>query len=94
MLCLPVLTGVPYTFGEMPFKAMKFDLNPFRGERWNRVLSTIDMKQLGVGLSTAILIDATIVRGVLLPATLRLLGDRIWSGGKQPAPAPVAEAAA
>ncbi len=26
------------------FKAMKFDLNPFRGERWNRTLSTVDMK--------------------------------------------------
>ncbi len=42
-------------------------------------LSTIDFKQLGVGLAAAILIDATIVRGVLLPATLRLLGDRVWS---------------
>lgn len=41
-------------------------------------LSTIDMKQLGVGLAAAILIDATIVRGVLLPATLRLLGTRAW----------------
>jgi RND superfamily putative drug exporter len=36
------------------------------------------MKQLGVGLSTAILIDATIVRAVLLPAAMALLGDRNW----------------
>jgi RND superfamily putative drug exporter len=36
------------------------------------------MKQLGVGLAAAILIDATIVRAVLLPATMRLLGDRNW----------------
>jgi putative drug exporter of the RND superfamily len=41
-------------------------------------LSGIDMKQLGVGLSTAILLDATLVRGVLLPATMKLLGDRNW----------------
>ena len=36
------------------------------------------MKQLGVGLAAAILIDATIVRAVLLPATMKLLGDRNW----------------
>ncbi len=41
-------------------------------------LSTIDMKQLGVGLAAAVLIDATIVRGVLLPAALRLLGENAW----------------
>jgi hypothetical protein len=35
-------------------------------------------KQFGVGLSTAILIDATIVRGVLLPASMKLLGDWNW----------------
>jgi uncharacterized membrane protein YdfJ with MMPL/SSD domain len=36
------------------------------------------LKQLGVGLSVAILIDATIVRAVLLPATMKLLGERNW----------------
>jgi len=41
-------------------------------------LSTLDMKQLGVGLSVAILLDATIVRGVLLPATMKLLGKWNW----------------
>ena len=41
-------------------------------------LSTIDMKQLGIGLASAVAIDATIVRGVLLPATLQLLGRRAW----------------
>jgi RND superfamily putative drug exporter len=35
-------------------------------------------KQFGVGLAAAILIDATIVRGVLLPATMKLLGERNW----------------
>jgi RND superfamily putative drug exporter len=33
---------------------------------------------LGVGMAVAILIDATLVRGVLLPAALSLLGDRAW----------------
>ena len=36
------------------------------------------MKQLGVGLALAILIDATVIRGVLLPATMKLLGDWNW----------------
>jgi RND superfamily putative drug exporter len=41
-------------------------------------LSALDFKQMGVGLSVAILLDATIVRGVLLPATMKLLGDWNW----------------
>jgi RND superfamily putative drug exporter len=41
-------------------------------------LSFIDMKQFGVGLAVAVLIDATIVRGVLLPAAMKLLGDWNW----------------
>jgi uncharacterized membrane protein YdfJ with MMPL/SSD domain len=41
-------------------------------------LSLIDMKEMGVGLAVAILIDATIVRAVLLPAAMKLLGDRNW----------------
>jgi uncharacterized membrane protein YdfJ with MMPL/SSD domain len=41
-------------------------------------LSQIDLKQLGVGLAAAILIDATIVRGVLLPASMKLLGRWNW----------------
>jgi uncharacterized membrane protein YdfJ with MMPL/SSD domain len=41
-------------------------------------LSQVEMKQLGVGLAAAILIDATIVRAVLLPATMKLLGDWNW----------------
>jgi uncharacterized membrane protein YdfJ with MMPL/SSD domain/pimeloyl-ACP methyl ester carboxylesterase len=41
-------------------------------------LSLLFFKQFGVGLAAAILIDATIVRGVLLPATMKLLGDRNW----------------
>jgi uncharacterized membrane protein YdfJ with MMPL/SSD domain len=41
-------------------------------------LSTPFFKQFGVGLASAILIDATIVRAVLLPATMKLLGDWNW----------------
>jgi RND superfamily putative drug exporter len=41
-------------------------------------LSTVDMKQIGFGLAVAILIDATIVRAVLLPATMKLLGRWNW----------------
>jgi len=41
-------------------------------------LSMIDVKMLGVGLAAAVLIDATIVRGVVLPAFLALLGERAW----------------
>ena len=41
-------------------------------------LSSLDFKQTGVGLSVAILLDATIVRGVLLPATMKLLGKWNW----------------
>jgi len=36
------------------------------------------MQQLGFGLAVAILIDATIVRAVLLPSTMRLLGEWNW----------------
>ena len=41
-------------------------------------LSTVEMKQAGFGLASAILIDATIVRAVLLPAAMKLLGDWNW----------------
>jgi hypothetical protein len=41
-------------------------------------LSVTSMKQLGVGLAVAILLDATVVRGLLLPAVMTLLGERNW----------------
>ncbi|OLE25696.1 MAG: RND transporter [Actinobacteria bacterium 13_1_20CM_3_71_11] len=41
-------------------------------------LSTLDMKQLGVGLASAILIDATIIRAVVLPSVMTLLGNANW----------------
>ena len=67
-------------------------------------LSMLFFKQFGVGLAAAILIDATIVRGVLLPATMKLLGDWNWylpswlewlpgSSGYEPEPVPTPEPA-
>jgi uncharacterized membrane protein YdfJ with MMPL/SSD domain len=41
-------------------------------------LSLVDFKEFGVGLASAVLIDATIIRAVLLPATMKLLGDWNW----------------
>jgi len=42
------------------------------------ILPLLDLKEMGIGLAAAILIDATIVRAVLLPATMKLLGDANW----------------
>ena len=41
-------------------------------------LPLIDLKILGIGTAAAVLIDATIVRGILVPAALALLGERTW----------------
>jgi uncharacterized membrane protein YdfJ with MMPL/SSD domain len=41
-------------------------------------LPIIDMKEMGIGLAAAVLVDATIVRGALLPAAMKLLGDWNW----------------
>jgi uncharacterized membrane protein YdfJ with MMPL/SSD domain len=41
-------------------------------------LSLVMMKQFGVGLAVAVLLDATVIRGVLLPATMKLLGEWNW----------------
>jgi uncharacterized membrane protein YdfJ with MMPL/SSD domain len=70
------------------------------------LLPVIDMKEMGSGLAAAILIDATIIRGVLLPATMKLLGEWNWylprwlewlptleHGEERVEAAPVAEAA-
>jgi uncharacterized membrane protein YdfJ with MMPL/SSD domain len=42
------------------------------------LMPILDMKEMGIGLAAAVLIDATIVRAVLLPATMRLLGEWNW----------------
>jgi RND superfamily putative drug exporter len=53
-------------------------------------LSTVDMKQLGVGLAAAILLDATIIRAVVLPSLMTLLGNANWWAPRfmRPRPAP------
>jgi uncharacterized membrane protein YdfJ with MMPL/SSD domain len=42
------------------------------------LIPIIDFKEMGIGLAAAVLIDATLIRAVLLPATMKLLGDRNW----------------
>ncbi len=49
-------------------------------------LGEIEFKLFGVTMAAAVLIDATIVRGVLLPAGLSLLGDRAWRGAARVKP--------
>jgi uncharacterized membrane protein YdfJ with MMPL/SSD domain len=39
---------------------------------------TADLKQMGLGLAVAVLLDATVIRGVLLPATMELFGEWNW----------------
>ena len=41
-------------------------------------LSIVSLQMLGVGLAAAVLIDATVVRGILVPAALAMLGERAW----------------
>jgi RND superfamily putative drug exporter len=41
-------------------------------------LTFLDFKEMGLGLAAAVLIDATVIRGVLLPASMKLLGDWNW----------------
>jgi RND superfamily putative drug exporter len=45
-------------------------------------LSMLEMKMLGVALAASILIDATVIRLVILPAALTLLGERAWWPGR------------
>ena len=41
-------------------------------------LSLVDLQEFGVGLAAAVLIDATLIRGVVLPAAMKLLGKWNW----------------
>jgi RND superfamily putative drug exporter len=67
-------------------------------------MSVLDIKQFGFGAAVAVLIDATVIRAVLLPATMKLLGEWNWymprwlewvptlnHGSSAPAAAPQAE---
>src|SRR3989442_3107204 len=48
------------------------------------LMPILDMKEMGIGLAAAVLIDATIVRAVLLPATLKPLGEKNWDLSRGP----------
>ena len=54
-------------------------------------LPTLDIKQLGVGLAVAVLLDATVIRGVLLPAAMKVLGEWNWYLPGWPRMAPAGE---
>ena len=41
-------------------------------------MGQVELKMLGIGLPVAVLLDATIVRGILVPAAMTLLGNRCW----------------
>jgi uncharacterized membrane protein YdfJ with MMPL/SSD domain len=41
-------------------------------------LDSVALKQMGVGLAVAVALDATVIRGILLPASMKLLGDWNW----------------
>jgi len=41
-------------------------------------LPMLDIKQMGIGLAVAVLLDATVIRGILLPATMKMLGEWNW----------------
>ena len=51
-------------------------------------LSTVDLKTIGVGLAFAVFLDATVVRGICVPAALALLGERAWYLPRLPRLAP------
>ncbi|SIO90359.1 integral membrane protein [Nocardiopsis sp. JB363] len=51
-------------------------------------LSTLDMKQLGTGLAVAVLLDATVIRGVMLPGALAALGRHAWGRSARAEPGP------
>ncbi|GHD77504.1 membrane protein [Streptomyces mirabilis] len=44
------------------------------------------VRELGISLATAVVLDAVVIRRLLMPATLLLLGDRIWGGNRRSAP--------
>ncbi len=53
----------------------------------------IEMKQMAVGLTVAVLFDAIVLRALILPSVITLLGERTWRPVRmRPSPAPVAEA--
>jgi RND superfamily putative drug exporter len=56
--------------------------------RRRTAVAWVEMQMMGIGLSAAILLDATVVRLVMLPAILVLLGERAWWPAKPLLPGP------
>jgi RND superfamily putative drug exporter len=56
--------------------------------------STLDIKQIGVGLAVAVLLDATLIRGVLLRAAMKLLRLTVEPELREETPRPVPSPAA
>jgi RND superfamily putative drug exporter len=49
-------------------------------------LHMVEMKELGLGLAVAVLVDALVVRVIVLPALITLFGKRIWWPSRPPRP--------
>ena len=69
-----VSTGIKITAGQITSAAIIM-VGVFGAFATSRILG---LQQFGLGLAVAVFIDATIIRVVLLPATMKLLGDKNW----------------
>ena len=69
-----VSMGIKITAGQIT-SAAAIMVGVFGAFATSRILG---LQQFGLGLAVAVLIDATVIRTVLLPATMKLLGDRNW----------------
>ena len=69
-----IVEGLEHTGGVVSAAALIM-VGALAGLAFGRVAG---LQELGVGLGVGVLVDATIVRGLILPATLSMLGDRVW----------------
>ena len=71
---LAVATGIRRTAGQITSAAAVM-VGVFAAFATSRILG---LQQFGLGLAVAVFIDATVIRVILLPASMKLLGDRNW----------------
>ena len=71
---LAVSTGIRLTAGQITSAALIM-VGVFGAFATSRILG---LQQFGLGLAVAVLIDATVIRVILLPASMKLLGDSNW----------------
>ena len=69
-----VSTGIRLTAGQITSAALIM-VGGFGAFATSRILG---LQQFGLGLAVAVLIDATVIRVILLPASMKLLGDSNW----------------